>query len=80
MTITSKMARRFKTNYGADKIDESVIGNFMSARFNKQAHLGGFAGAIDPKLEFKPSLRLKVPAVLGGLSLITGIRSVLRNR
>jgi acetyl-CoA acetyltransferase len=62
---------------GAEKIDESVIGNFMAARFNKQAHLGGFAGAIDPKLEFKPSLSVEGACGSGGLSLITGIRSVL---
>jgi acetyl-CoA acetyltransferase len=62
---------------GAAKVDESVIGNFMSARFNKQAHLGGFAGAIDSSLEFKPSLSVEGACGSGGLSLITGIRSVL---
>jgi acetyl-CoA acetyltransferase len=62
---------------GADNIDESVIGNFMSARFNKQAHLGGFAGAIHPALEFKPSLSVEGACGSGGLSLISGIRSVL---
>jgi len=62
---------------GAAHIDETVVGNFMAARFNKQAHLGGFAGLIDPQLEFKPSLSVEGACGSGGLSLISGIRSVL---
>lgn len=27
---------------GAGNVDEGVVGNFMAARFNKQAHLGAF--------------------------------------
>lgn len=27
---------------GGKNVDESFIGNFISARFNQQAHLGGF--------------------------------------
>lgn len=61
----------------ATAIDESVIGNFMSARFNKQAHLGGFIPTIDPSLEFKPSLSVEGACGSGGLALICGIRSVL---
>ncbi|MBU1008619.1 MAG: 3-ketoacyl-CoA thiolase [Bacteroidetes bacterium] len=62
---------------GAEKIDESVIGNFMAARFNNQAHLGGFMATIDPSLEFKPALSVEGACGSGGLSLISGIRSVL---
>lgn len=62
---------------GAEKVDESVIGNFMAARFNNQAHLGGFIGTIDPALEFKPSLSVEGACGSGGLSLVSGIRSVL---
>lgn len=62
---------------GAEKIDETVIGNFMAARFNKQAHLGGFAATIDPVLEFKPSLSVEGACASGGLSLVSGMRSVL---
>jgi acetyl-CoA C-acetyltransferase/acetyl-CoA acyltransferase len=62
---------------GADKIDETVIGNFMAARFNKQAHLGGFAATVDPTLEFKPSLSVEGACASGGLSLVSGMRSVL---
>lgn len=60
-----------------DAIDETVIGNFMSARFNKQAHLGGFAAAIHPSLEFKPSHSVEGACASGGLALMAGIRSVL---
>lgn len=58
-------------------IDESVIGNFMSARFNRQAHLGGFAGSIDPVLEFKPSHSVEGACASGGLALMAAMRSVL---
>lgn len=61
----------------ADKIDETVIGNFMAARFNRQAHLGGFAGLVDDKLENKPSLSVEGACASGGLSLISAMRSVL---
>jgi acetyl-CoA C-acetyltransferase/acetyl-CoA acyltransferase len=60
-----------------DVIDETVIGNFMSARFNKQAHLGGFAATIHPSLEFKPSHSVEGACASGGLALMAGIRSVL---
>ncbi len=61
----------------ADKIDETVIGNFMAARFNKQAHLGGFAALVDDKLENKPSLSVEGACASGGLALISAMRSVL---
>ncbi|MDZ7742497.1 MAG: beta-ketoacyl synthase N-terminal-like domain-containing protein [Bacteroidota bacterium] len=61
---------------GPDKVDEIVVGNFMAARFNKQAHLGGFAGMIDKGLEFKPSIRVEGACASGGLALITGIKNI----
>lgn len=60
-----------------EAIDETVIGNFMSARFNRQAHLGGFAATIHPALEFKPSHSVEGACGSGGLALLAGIRSVL---
>ena len=33
----------------AENVDEISIGNFMAARFNKQANLPGFAAYIDDK-------------------------------
>ncbi|MBK9291703.1 MAG: 3-ketoacyl-CoA thiolase [Bacteroidetes bacterium] len=60
-----------------EAIDETVIGNFMSARFNRQAHLGGFAATIHPCLEFKPSHSVEGACASGGLALMAGIRSVL---
>ncbi len=62
---------------GADKVDSIVIGNFMAARFNKQAHLGAFAAYIDPALKYKPSLRVEGACASGGLALVTAIRDVL---
>jgi len=62
---------------GAKNVDEGVIGNFMACRFVRQAHLGAFIPIIDDGLRFKPSLRVEGACASGGLSLISGIRSVL---
>ena len=62
---------------GAKQVDECVIGNFMSARFNKQANLPGFFPMIDPGLRMKPATRVEGACGSGGLALAFGIRSVL---
>ncbi len=62
---------------GAKNVDETVIGNFMAARFNNQAHLTGFAPLIDEGLQWKPAVRVEGACGSGGLSLLTGMRSVL---
>lgn len=62
---------------GAKNVDECVIGNFMAARFNKQAHLGGFFPMIDKGLEFKPAMRVEGACASGGLSLVAGIKNIL---
>ncbi len=62
---------------GAQNVDESVIGNFMSARFNKQAHLGAFAPMIDKGLRYKSSISVEGGCASGGLALITGMKSIL---
>lgn len=62
---------------GATHVDEGVVGNFMAARYNKQAHLGAFLGMIDPALRLKPSISVEGACASGGLALVTGIKSVL---
>jgi len=62
---------------GAQHIDESVVGNFMSARFNKQAHLGAFMPMVDKDLRYKPSISVEGACASGGLALMTGIKSIL---
>ena len=62
---------------GAKNVDETTIGNFMSARFNKQANLPGFAAYIDDDLQMKPSIAVEGACGSGGLSLMSAIRSVL---
>jgi acetyl-CoA C-acetyltransferase len=62
---------------GAQNVDESVIGNFMSARFNKQAHLGAFLPMVDKGLRYKPSISVEGACASGGLALLTGIKAVL---
>jgi acetyl-CoA acetyltransferase len=62
---------------GADNVDECVVGNFMAARFNKQAHLGGFFPMIDEKLQYKPGIRVEGACASGGLALVTAIKNVM---
>jgi len=62
---------------GAKSVDESVLGNFMAARFNKQANLPGFFPMIDKNLEFKPATSVEGACGSGALSLMSGIKSVL---
>ena len=62
---------------GGKNVDESVIGNFMAARFNKQANLPGFIPMIDKDLLWKPATSVEGACGSGGLALMSGIRSVL---
>lgn len=62
---------------GGKNVDESVIGNFMAARFNKQANLPGFIPMIDNDLEWKPASSVEGACGSGGLALTTAIKSVL---
>ncbi|NCA86699.1 MAG: 3-ketoacyl-CoA thiolase [Clostridia bacterium] len=62
---------------GALNVDESVIGNFMAARFNRQGHLAGFIPMIDEGLRFKPAVRVEAACASGGMALITGIKNAL---
>ncbi|MCP4214396.1 MAG: 3-ketoacyl-CoA thiolase [bacterium] len=62
---------------GAANVDEGVIGNFMSARFNKQANLAAFMPMIDDGLKWKPAIAVEGACASGGLALMSAIKSVL---
>jgi acetyl-CoA C-acetyltransferase/acetyl-CoA acyltransferase len=62
---------------GAQHVDDCVIGNFMAARFNKQANLPAFFPMIDEGLMYKPAIAVEGACASGGLALIAGIKSVL---
>jgi len=62
---------------GPENVDECVVGNFMAARFNNQAHMGGFFPMIDEKLQYKPAIRVEGACASGGLALISAIKSVM---
>lgn len=62
---------------GGKNVDEGVIGNFMAARFNKQANLPGFIPMIDEDLKWKPAISVEGACGSGGLALMSGIKSVL---
>lgn len=62
---------------GAQNVDESVIGNFIGARFNAQGNMAAFFPFIDEGLRYKPAVRVEGACGSGALALVTGIRSVL---
>jgi acetyl-CoA C-acetyltransferase/acetyl-CoA acyltransferase len=62
---------------GAQNVDEGVIGNFMAARFNKQANLPAFIPMIDKGLQWKPCISTEGACASGGLALMAGMKSVL---
>lgn len=62
---------------GGKVVEESVIGNFMAARFNKQANLPGFVPMIDPDLMWKPAISVEGACASGALALVSGIKSIL---
>lgn len=62
---------------GAVNVDECVVGNFIAARFNKQANLAGFFPYIDEGLRYKPAIRVEGACGTGALALVTGIKSIL---
>jgi len=61
----------------AKHIDEGVIGNFMAARFNRQGNLASLMVNIHPSFEYKPMVRVEGACGSGGLSLTTGVKTVL---
>jgi acetyl-CoA acetyltransferase len=61
----------------SSNIDEGVIGNFMAARFNKQGNLAAIMPMIDPKLEYKPLVRVEGACGSGGLALVTAAKTIL---
>ena len=62
---------------GAKNVDEAVFGNFIGARFYRQAILAAFMPFIDEGLRYKPAVRVEGACASGALALVTGIRSVL---
>jgi len=62
---------------GAVNVDEGVVGNFMAARFNKQANLPAFFPMIDEGLKYKPAVCVEGACASGGLALTIGMKSIL---
>lgn len=62
---------------GGKNVDESVVGNFISARFNKQAHLNAMMPMVDEDLRLKPATSVEGACASGGLALLTAMKSVL---
>ncbi len=62
---------------GAANVDECVVGNFIAARYNKQANLAGFFPMVDEGLKYKPCVRVEGACGTGALAVATAIKSVL---
>lgn len=58
-------------------IDDTVVANFMASRFVKQANLAAFVPQIDPKLLYKPAIRVEGACCSGGLGLATSFKNIL---
>ena len=56
---------------GAQNVDEGVIGNFMAARFNRQAHLNAYLPEAHKGLLHKPCTRVEGACGSGGLAVAT---------
>lgn len=59
------------------KVDEGVIGSFMSARFIKQANLPAFLPYMIPDLLGKPCTGVEGACGTGGRAVALGVRSIL---
>lgn len=59
------------------KVDEGILGSFMSARFLNQANLPGFLPFMIPQLAGKPCTGVEGACGTGGRALAVGIRSIL---
>lgn len=62
---------------GASNVDECVVGNFIAARYNRQANLAAFFPFVDDGLKFKPAVRTEGACGTGALALATAMKSVL---
>ena len=62
---------------GAGNVDECVIGNFMAARFNKQANLPAFFPMIDEGLMYKSAIAVEGACASGGLALDSAAKCTL---
>jgi len=62
---------------GAANVDECVVGNFIAARYNRQANMAAFFPFIDEGLKFKPAVRTEGACGTGALALATAMKSVL---
>jgi acetyl-CoA acetyltransferase len=62
---------------GAQNVDDCVIGNFMAARFNKQANLPAFFPMIDEGLMYKPAIAVEGACASGSLALNSAAKFVL---
>lgn len=60
-----------------EALDQGVIGNFMAARFNRQAHLGALLPEAYEGLLHKPCTRVEGACGSGGLAVSAGVNALL---
>ena len=64
------------TGTPAEFIDKAWIGNFVGELFSSQGHLGAALIGADPKLMYKPSMRVEGACASGGLAFASAIESI----
>ena len=57
-------------------IDVAHVGNFVSALFTGQAHLGGFFGHVHPDLHNIPTSRHEAACASGSMALLAAMRDI----
>ncbi len=60
-----------------ENIDESIISNFLSSKYNNQSNLSGFIPLIDKKLEHKPVTSVEAACSSWWVALQCGIKNIL---
>lgn len=67
-------------NIDAKDIEVGHVGNFVSALFTEQAHLGGFFGHCDPAWTYLPASRHEAACASGSMALLAAMADLESGR
>lgn len=76
-TYLKETAKGTCSQLGTVKLDEGIIGSFMSGRFINQANLPGFLPFMAPELLYKPCTGVEGACGTGGRAIAMAVRSAL---
>lgn len=64
----------------ASEIDVGHVGNFVSASYTGQAHLGGFFGHVDPAMAYLPASSHEAACASGSMALLAAMADLESGR